>query len=86
MHRYISIVVFAALLAQVGYVSDLRSAAQRMSWFGPLQASIGLELAAGAAQADQWAADNTIGKGVLERRFRLRSRLNTHLLMKKFQQ
>ncbi|MCI3922733.1 hypothetical protein MO973_21100 [Paenibacillus sp. TRM 82003] len=54
----------------------------------PLQASAPTERTSGgsAAKSEQWPVEYVNSKGVLERRIRLRSRLNTHLLMKKFQQ
>jgi hypothetical protein len=86
LFKLVTVLVLSSLIAHYGHPAQMRHSAQQSNGVKTLQAAShpeGVPPAKGT-QSDHWS-DNAKTKGVLERRFRLRPRLNTHLLMLKFQ-
>jgi hypothetical protein len=84
LFKLVSVIVLFSLFANYGQPVEMRQKTHQQHGVRTQQASAGVDdVDANGTQPERWA-DNA-SKGVLERRFRFRSRLNTHLLMLKFQ-
>ncbi|WP_309120805.1 hypothetical protein [Paenibacillus sp.] len=86
MHRMLfkmlCVLLLTAMVTRFGQPGELEQAAERASWLNAVVAPASTDQADSAPERNR--RENATGKGVLERSFRLRSRLNTHLLMLKF--
>jgi len=78
LFKMLCVLLFTTMIAQYGQPAELERAAQRLEWMKATEPS-----AQGETAADR-SRETVYSKGILERSFRLRSRLNTHLLMLKF--
>ncbi|TLS52031.1 hypothetical protein FE782_11680 [Paenibacillus antri] len=80
--KMLCVLLLTAMLTRFGQPGELEHAVERLAWLKAVEAPSSTDQAESASERNR--RENAIGKGVLERSFRLRSRLNTHLLMLKF--
>ncbi len=81
MAKMLCVLLLTTMVVHYGQPAELASAAERVEW---LKSDANPTSSQSENAKERNRGDNGIGKGILERSFRLRSRLNTHLLMLKF--
>jgi hypothetical protein len=82
MFKVLCVLLLTTMIAQYGQpAAEVASAAERLEWLKDDAKSASSQ---GESATDRNRGENVMSKGILERSFRLRSRLNTHLLMLKF--
>ena len=82
MFKVLCVLLLTTMIAQYGQpAADMATAAEHLE---RLEAGGKPASSQGESATERNTRENVMGKGILERSFRLRSRLNTHLLMLKF--
>jgi len=82
MFKVLCVLLLTTMIAQYGQpAAEVASAAERLEWLKDDAKSTSSQ---SESATDRNRRENVMSKGILERSFRLRSRLNTHLLMLKF--
>ena len=82
MFKMLCVLLLTTMIAQYGQpAAEVASAAERLEWLKDDAKSTSSQ---SESATDRNRRENVMSKGILERSFRLRSRLNTHLLMLKF--